>query len=315
MTAPTWDLDAILPGQLTGDAYSQRVDSLRSELDALIVTSETLPELGEDLDGYSQLLQALYVITSRIGTLSLLAHCTTCADTQDRNAQREVAQTHGLWNRYQRAWVPLTDRIAHSTLSDYEALCARPELAPMKPALETARSKAVLLLPRAEQSLVTELNRDSVQAWSRHYDRISGRLKVTLSDGRVMSAGRASNLLSVPDAAVRQMAHAGLETAWGGVADDCAAALTHIVDTRLTLNTRRGVDELADTLHSSRMQRESLDAMLEAARQAGPLLSRYLDAKARLLGKEKLGFEDLSAEDMEILVRWCSARLRFVVRG
>ena len=52
---------------------------------------------------------------------------------------------------------------------------------------------------------------------------------------------------------------------------------------------------MADSLERNRLDKESLDAMLEASRRARPLLVRALHAKARALGKERLSTADLSA--------------------
>jgi pepF/M3 family oligoendopeptidase len=295
MTAPNWNLESILPGGLVGEPYRAVVKALRDELDALVQQTSALPPLPEGMEQFSDSLQALYAIAGRTGPVSLLAHCYTCDNTRDRGAQNESSTVRALWSRYRLAWIPLSDQLAHCSEAALEALLERPELAVMRPTLERIRSQAPLMLPRAEQALVTQLSRDSIHAWSDHYNRVSGRLVVSLADGRELSVGRAKNLLGGPDASERTMALEGLDAAWGTVAEDCAVALTHIVGTRMTLNTRRGVDELADSLSNNRMRRESLEAMLEAARRAGPLLTRYLDIKARLLGKEKVGFEDLSA--------------------
>jgi oligoendopeptidase F len=55
------------------------------------------------------------------------------------------------------------------------------------------------------------------------------------------------------------------------------------------------VDELAQTLHENRADRELLDALWGAAERARPLLTRYLQRKAQLLGQERLHWYDLPA--------------------
>ena len=69
---------------------------------------------------------------------------------------------------------------------------------------------------------------------------------------------------------------------WSCGVAPCAQALSHIIGWRQVLNDRRGVDELADTLARNRLSRETLDAMMESARRARPLLTRYMTAKASL---------------------------------
>jgi len=295
MTAPTWDLEAMLPGGLSGQAYRTAYDALSEELDALVEQADAVAPLPEGAGALVRTFEQLYGLVDRISLVALFAHCHTCADTSDRLASSESGRVQTLWDRYLRAMVPLSDRVASCDDAAFAALLAQPGTEPMQSALKNIRARAPLMLPRGEQALLRELQQDGLGGWSRHYDRVSGRLEVVLGDGQVVSVGRAKNLLSTPDGAQREMALGALDRAWGTAADDCAAILTHIVGTRRTLNRRRGVDELADSLSANRMRRESLDAMLEAARRAAPLLTRYLDVKARLLGKEKLGFADLSA--------------------
>jgi len=63
-----------------------------------------------------------------------------------------------------------------------------------------------------------------------------------------------------------------------------------------TLNSRRGYAEAIETaLESSRIDRPTLDALLEAMRNSLPDFRRYLRAKARALGKERLAWWDIQA--------------------
>ena len=157
MTAPNWNLESILPGGIVGAPYQTAVQTLRDELDALVQKTSALPPLPEGMEGFSESLQALYALSTRTGPVSLLAHCYTCDNTRDRNAQNESSTVRSLWSRYQLAWIPLSDQLAHCTEESFEALLAQPELALMRPALERMRAQAPLMLPRAEQALATQL--------------------------------------------------------------------------------------------------------------------------------------------------------------
>ena len=296
MTAPTWDLEVVFPGGLAGAAYQHALSEAEALLDALVEQADALPSLSPATAGdYEALLLALYGCTERLSQVGIFAHSHACADTREPLGMRMRARAMGLWTRHQRAWVPLKDLLASSAADAFAALLARPALAEARPSLERIRRQRALQLPRAEAALATELSRDGIQAWGQHHSRISGRLEAHLPDGRVVSASQAHNLLSHPEAEVRRGALAALDAAWGTVAEDCAAALSHIVGTRQILLRRLGTDPRAGPLAESHMRRESLEAMLEAARRAGPLLERYLAVKARLLGVERLHFADLTA--------------------
>ncbi|MFT4976750.1 MAG: oligoendopeptidase F, partial [Myxococcota bacterium] len=207
-------------GGLGGAAYRQAFGGLKAELDMLVAEADALPPLPEGLDAYARVLDALYGIVDRVSAVSLFAHCWSSADTVDKRAQQESGQVRTLWDRYERAWVPLNDQLARCDDAAFAALVERPDRAAMRPALEDARRSGALLLPRAEQALLNALGRDGIHAWSRHYDRVSGRLVVTVGDSEPVSVGRAKNLLGSGDAELRAAALAGLDVAWSGAADD-----------------------------------------------------------------------------------------------
>ncbi len=61
-----------------------------------------------------------------------------------------------------------------------------------------------------------------------------------------------------------------------------------------TLGKRRGWESPIDeTLFAANIDRQTLDAMMEAAREAFPSFRRYLQAKAKALGIEKLAWYDI----------------------
>jgi pepF/M3 family oligoendopeptidase len=75
-----------------------------------------------------------------------------------------------------------------------------------------------------------------------------------------------------------------------------AAALNGVKGQHLTLASHRNWDEVLDeALFQNHIDRETLDAMLGAARDAFPDIHRYFAAKAKALGLDTLAWYDLSA--------------------
>lgn len=294
MAAPTWDLEVLFPGGPTGTAATRALDESRAEIAALRAAGEALPPLPEGLDAWSAWLLRSEGVVLRGWDLSAFGSCVSSQDANDADAERFAIRARGLWSELALAWVGPNDQLAHCEQAAFDALVQRPELASVRASLERSRAQRHLLLPRAEQALATQLSEDGIKAWGQLYDRIMGRLTAELPEGTV-SAGQLATRMGSVDRAVRTQAFEALEGAWGSQADTCAKALTHIVGTRLTLNRRRGVDELEDPLASNRVQRESLDALLEAARRAQPILVEFLQLKARILGLDKLAWSDLAA--------------------
>lgn len=104
------------------------------------------------------------------------------------------------------------------------------------------------------------------------------------------------NLARDPDREVRRRAYEAELAAWERAALPIAAALNSIKGQVLTLNRRRGwASPLDASLFDNGIDRATLDAMMTAAREFFPDFRRYLRAKARLLGVERLAWYDLFA--------------------
>ena len=295
MGAPRWDMDALFEGGVHGSPLQDALGKAEALAEELVARADALPEPPDGLDDRVQLLNAVYDAFLDAGPIRVCAGGQANANTEDKLAQQTRARVGAMYDRLGRAMVPLTDQVVHCDEAHFQDLCAHPGAAEFVAWMTNLRKNGHLQFSRAEEALLAELGNDGIHAWSRHYDRITGRLLVNLPGTEPLSIGRAKNLLSSSDGDVRSAAHQAIDDAWASVEDDCAAVLTHIVGQRLTLNRRRNCDPVDDSLARNRMRRETLDAMLEASRRAGPLLERYLTLKAGLLGKEKLGFEDLSA--------------------
>lgn len=259
--------------------------------------ADALPAAPEPA-ALAAILLELEAISERLEQLSTFAGCSAAADATGREAVRADSRSNDLWTLYSRASVVPVSRIVRAPDAAFEALLATPALEGMRGYLLDVRRGARLRLPEAEEALANELSRDGITAWGELYDQEAGALRVRVDRGNgeeELSAGQVSQLLYDQDAAVRERSLAALQAGWRSLGTRCAKALSHITGTRIVLNRRRGLDPLDEPLQRSRIERGTLDAMMEAARQARPLLERYLAAKARALGKPSLSWSDVNA--------------------
>jgi pepF/M3 family oligoendopeptidase len=142
-------------------------------------------------------------------------------------------------------------------------------------------------LPEKEEALSSELSRDGLLGWGELYEMDAGAIRIRFDRGNGpedLSPGQISPLLGHDDKGLRDRAAAALEEGWRPVAPRAAKVLTHLTGTRMTLNARRGLDVLDEPCANAKIERATLDAMIEAARRAQPLMHAYLAAKARYLG-------------------------------
>ena len=104
------------------------------------------------------------------------------------------------------------------------------------------------------------------------------------------------NLAHDANREVRRRAYEAELAGWERAAVPLAAALNSIKGEVNTLSRKRGwATPLDAALFDAAIDRPTLDAMMQAAREAFPDFRRYLRAKARALGLERLAWYDLFA--------------------
>ena len=166
--------------------------------------------------------------------------------------------------------------------------------------LEEMKAKAARILEDREEYLAAKLSNTGGRAWSTLQNLLTANLMVDVEGP--------GGTLRVPLTVARNMAHSrdrkerkaaflGEMQAYGKIEDASAAALNAIKGEILTLSEIRGyTSPLEMTLEDSRMDRESLEAMLRAVEEALPRFRAYFRAKAKALGYEGgLQFYDLFA--------------------
>ncbi len=293
----TWDLDVILEGGPGGPAFEEEYASLEADLRVLASRSAALAPVP-DSAVFAGLLLDLERISPRIDTLFSFTGCHAAADSQGDAPIRAEARMSALAGLSAQTWVPAKDRIGSMPQVAFDALVAEPSLAHMRNLLLTDRAQGRLRLSEKEESLLAALAQDGISAWGQLYDIEAGSLSVTLDRGNgpeTLSAGQAAQLYWDADRAVRQAAFVAVRAGWSTIARRCAMALDHITGTRLTLNDRRGLDELDEPLVQARIARPTLMAIIEACREARPMMKRYLRAKARAMKLPKLEWHDVYA--------------------
>lgn len=292
-----WDLDALFPGGPGGTAFQHEIESVEAELRDLIRRADALPARPHPADLASVLLH-LERVSERLGMVSTFAGCSVAADATGKAALRAQSKASELGNLYGRASITPTARILHATEAEFEALLGFADIAHMSNYLRDQRRLGRLRLPEAEESLANELARDGMLAWGELYDLKAGALSLTLDRGNgpeALSPGQATSLLSHPDEGLRHRAFDALQGTWKSIYPECAKVLTHLTGTRQVLNDRRRLDPLDEPLAAARVERATVEALMDAAKRARPLLTRYLKAKAKALGKPKLDWADIGA--------------------
>jgi pepF/M3 family oligoendopeptidase len=151
-----------------------------------------------------------------------------------------------------------------------------------------------------EEELAGELSLSGIRGWEKLQRTVTTQLnwKIENESGEVEKLPITSilNLRSHPDETMRRRGYEAEQAAWKSVENQLAACMNGVKGSQHTINTRRGRH---DSLHYSidlyRIDRATLEAMLDAMKNAFPMFRKYFQAKARKLGKDRLAWWDLFA--------------------
>lgn len=146
------------------------------------------------------------------------------------------------------------------------------------------------------EAVFAQMGLSGGDAWSELVSHLTAKVEVDYKGGKTtLSAIR--GLADSVDAKERKEAYEAELKCYDKVKDSIAFALNSI-KAQVNMEAKlRGYESPLDmTLHQSRMKKETLDAMLQAIREALPKFQEYLKHKAKLLGhKNGLPWYDLLA--------------------
>jgi pepF/M3 family oligoendopeptidase len=155
------------------------------------------------------------------------------------------------------------------------------------------------MMKETEESLAAELNLSGGNAWSKLQGTVCSQLTVNFElNGKIrkMPVTELQNLRYHHEEGARRRAYEAELLAWESVREPLAAALNGVKGTVVTLNKRRGrVDALHTALDQARIDRETLQTMLNAMQAAFPAFRRYLRSKAKRFGHDALPWWDIFA--------------------
>jgi pepF/M3 family oligoendopeptidase len=320
---PHWDMSMVYPSldapEFARDfaAFLAEVDSTVALFDANRIDKREPAALDDGLvSAFEQVIDALNHLYDRAVTLRAYIFSFVATDSRDTLAQARLSE-------FQPAAVKLAQLGTRFTAwigsLDVDALTSRSAVAGEYAfMLGRARLQAEHLMSPPEEALAAELNVSAGNAWSRLYNNLSSQLvtPVELPEGpKDLPISAVRNLAYEPDRETRRRAYEAELAAWKRSAVPLAAALNSIKGEVITLARRRGwASPLDAALFNNNIDRETLDAMMLAAREAFPDFRRYLRAKAGMLGQERLPWYDLFAPVGRSRREWgFDAAERFIV--
>lgn len=152
------------------------------------------------------------------------------------------------------------------------------------------------LLSDGQEEVISKLRMNGSSKWSDLQEYLTSILSIELN-GKEYNLPSIRNMAYDSDPKVRKEAYYAELESYKQIKEPLAFSLNSIKGEANTIAELRGYESVLDmTLINSRLKKETLDAMLEAIKDALPAFRKYLRRKAELLGYENgLPFYDMFA--------------------
>jgi len=250
---------------------------------------------GEKLATYIQKMQAFSAYYNILRFCSL----TTSTDSENQEALKYMSQAQLILSEGVVASTLFTEFVGK--IDDLEAIIAASDLLKEHEffLLETKRN-GQYLLSTPEEVIAAKLRITGSTAWNTLYSQLTSTLEIDFDHpdfDNPQTLSEIRNLAYHADADVRKAAYHAELAAYPKIEKSVAAALNAIKGEAITNTKLRGYDSILDmTLKNSRMDQETLDALIDTMKQSLPLFTKYFKHKASKLGlKDGLPFYDLFA--------------------
>jgi oligoendopeptidase F len=171
-----------------------------------------------------------------------------------------------------------------------------PALAHYKPWLADIRLEKPYQLEDRVEELFHEKSITGYSAWNRLFDETISALRFKV-DGEELAIEPTLHLLQEPDGAKRKAAAEAIGTTLGANIKLFSRITNTLAKDKEISDRWRGFSDIADARHlSNRVEREVVDALVAAVREAYPRLShRYYRLKARWMGMDVMPYWDRNA--------------------
>jgi len=302
---PHWDLSNVYPSlsslqyaadfkkmqQLLAEQEKYLVEKV-SQISAASADAQIAETASVLIDHFNQILLVA-------GTLRSYLESFISTDSYNQEAQKKLSEyelasvkTDQVFMQA-RAWLGKVARKLPAALKLNETVNAHAFF------VKEAAEQSKYLMSTAEETLASELNLSGANGWEKLQGTVTSQLSVDFElDGNVQKLPMPAliNMRSHPDEDVRRRGYEAENLAWPTVKEPLAAAMNGIKGEVNTLNRHRGRKH---AIHSSidiaRLDRETLETMLEAMHDSFPMFRKYYKAKAARFGVKNLQWWNIYA--------------------
>ena len=287
---PSFDSEEFKQDMAALDDY---IEEYKTWVDAI---TENYSDVVKKLEEYIEIESRGLRLISKLYDFAVL---TLSVDTKNKQALKssEILQTKFAATAEHKAklkrWI--------GGVPDIENLLqSSPLLSEHKFHLMELVEQSKYLLSNAEEAVIAKMRNTGSNAWSKLKDLVTSTLKIDIElDGekKQLPLSIIRNMAYEKDRELRKKAYEAELAAYKKIEDTVAACLNGIKGEVITVCEMRGYESpLEETLINSRMDKETLDAMLTAMKESLPAFRKYYKRKGELMDcSNGLPFYDLFA--------------------
>ena len=294
-----WSLKELYPS-FESEEFKIDMDKLTSKINEI---NEWANEIVKDndnilvkLEDYIKRYSKLTGLISKIGAFIQLS---ISVNTKDK----EALKYSDIFEKKLTYIVEASTKLERyiSNIENIDSIIEKSELLKAhKYVLKSIIEQSKYLLSDKEESIIANMKNTGSNAWSKLKDNLISSLMVEIKENDEVKEYPLTVVLNMADdksQEVRKRAYEAEIASYKKVEEGVAAALNGIKGEVITVCDFRGYKSpLEKTLLDSRMDEESLNAMLDAMKESLPVFRKYLRRKAEMLGhKNGLPFYDLYA--------------------
>ena len=289
----TWDLTILYNGFDT-EEYKNDLKAFEVQVQNLV----SFAERAEKIDAKELLCEFISKneeISLLASKLIIYANLCQSANTKDMEAASMLGRLMGIYSQSAAPMAKLSKLI--SEIQNLEEIVNSDEkLLEHKYLILNIKRDSKYLLSDKEEALFSLMNISGASAWSDLQSNLTSSVKANYR-GKEINLSSVRNLAYDADAQVRRDAYEAELKCYDEIKESVAFAINNIKLQVLNECRLRGYESpLAKTLYTSRMKKETLDALLSAMEEYMPKFRQYLLKKAKALGhKGALPWYDLFA--------------------
>lgn len=294
----TWNLESIYPSFESAE-YLEDIQDIERLIEKLNADCDLWATSANPLKALEAALEDFNTVYEKIGTTLGYASLKFEANTSDTVAIAHYEKGEKRITDLTRPDVKLTRFIGG--LPNLEDLIAKSDaLKEHAFYLKRQAERFKYMLSDEEEILIAKLMTTGSSSWSMLQSKLTSKLKVTVNYGdkeEIITLSEVRALAHEGDVLVRKAAYEAELAASATIDEAVGTALNAIKGEVLTTSDKRGFESpLAEALFKTKMNQETLNALIGAIEDYLPKIRTYFKQKAKILGDENgLKFYNLFA--------------------